>query len=133
MVCVKTKIDRSEIHGIGIFADEFIAKGTKVWEFTENFDLKYTKQEIESFPEYIQKYLETYSWLSKKSNKYCLSSDNGKYFNHSKQKQNVQSYYLDGHDEVITYALRDIEIGEELLDDYDSFEENSEQMLKEIK
>jgi hypothetical protein len=128
MVTVKTKIDRSDIHGIGLFADEFIPKGTKIWEFTPNFDMKFTKNEIEQLPKDVQEYLETYAWLSKKSKKYCFSSDNGKYFNHS-INNNVQSYYLDGQEEVITYALCDIEKGEELLDNYSSFEEGFDEKL----
>lgn len=119
---VKTKIDKSNIHGIGLFADEFILKGIKIWEFTPGFDLKFTIEQINELPKEVQEYLKMYAWLSKKSGMYCLASDNGKYFNHSKNN-NVQSYYFDEHDEVITYALHDIKIGEELLDDYSSFEE----------
>ena len=126
MMTIKTTIKESNIHGIGLFADEFIPKGTKIWEFTPNFDLKYPKEEINQLPKAVQEYMEMYAWLSKKSGKYCFSSDNGKYFNHSKQN-NVQSYYFDEHEEVITYALRDIEKGEELLDDYGSFEEGFEE------
>lgn len=121
MLTIKTYIDKSPIHGIGLFADEFIPKGTKIWEFTPNFDLKFTKEEINSFPFPIQEYLNKYAWLSKKSNKYCFSSDDGKYFNHSKNN-NVQSYYTEDQEEVITYSLLDIEKGQELLDDYSSFE-----------
>lgn len=122
MLTVTTFIAPSAIHGIGLFAGEFIPKGTKVWEFTPNFDFKYTEQEINNFPEKIQDYIKEYGWLSKKSGKYCFSSDNGKFFNHSKEN-NVQSYYFEEHEEVVTLALRDIQIGEELLDDYSSFEE----------
>lgn len=122
MILVKTYIKQSPIHGIGIFANEFIQKGTKIWQFTENFDLKYTEEEIKTFPQQIQDYLKRYAWLSKTSKKYCFSSDNGKYFNHS-IKNNVQSYYTNEQLEVITYALRDIEKDEELLDNYTSFED----------
>ena len=128
MLLVKTKIDRSNIHGIGLFADEYIVKGTKVWEFTPNFDLKFTKEEIDNLPEKVRQYLEMYAWLSKQSGKYCFSSDNGKYFNHSKNN-NVESYYFDNCDEVMTYALKDINIGEELLDNYESFEEGFERYI----
>ncbi len=110
MMTIKTTIKESNIHGIGLFADEFIQKGTKIWEFTPNFDLKYTREEINQLPIAVQDYMEMYAWLSKKSGKYCFSSDNGKYFNHSKQN-NVQSYYFDEHEEVITYAYGSFEEG----------------------
>jgi len=123
MLTVKNYIDKSHIHGIGLFAGEFIKKGTKIWEFTPNFDLKFTKQQVELFPTNIKEYMDMYAWLSKKTNLYCFSSDNGKFFNHSKDN-NVQSYYFDDQEEVITFALRDINPGEEIVDDYSSFEKD---------
>lgn len=123
---VKTKIKESKIHGIGLFADQFISKGTVVWKFTGGFDLKFTKEQILSFPDLLQIYLYKYSWKSKKSKLYCFSSDNGKYFNHSKNS-NVLSQYYDGEEEVVTTAIRDIEEGEEITDNYSTFEYDSEE------
>jgi hypothetical protein len=34
MLLVKTTIAPSPIHGIGLFADQFIPQGTRIWEFT---------------------------------------------------------------------------------------------------
>ncbi len=62
-------------------------------------------------------------WLSKKSGKYCFSSDNGKYFNHSKFPNSLSAYY-DNEEEVITKAIKDIKKGEEITDDYGSFEKD---------
>jgi len=50
MLLVKTKLGPSKIHGIGLFVDEFIPKGTIVWKFVPGFDLKFTKEEVEKFP-----------------------------------------------------------------------------------
>ncbi len=133
MLLVKTKIQESPIHGVGLFADQFIPKGTEVWRFTHGFDQKFTREQILSFPELVQIYLYKYSWKSKKTGLYCFSSDNGKYFNHS-ENPNVLSSYENGEDEVITRAIRDIQIGEEILDDYSSFENVNEtdNVLEEI-
>ncbi len=38
MLLVKTKIGQSNISGIGVFADEFIPKGTVIWRYQEGFD-----------------------------------------------------------------------------------------------
>ena len=122
MIQVKTKIGQSKIQGTGLFAEEFIPKGTVIWKFTPGFDLKFTQEEVDSFPRQVQEYLEIYSWFSKKSNKWCFSSDNGKYFNHSENPNSLSAYY-DDEEEVLTKAIRDIEIGEEITDDYSSFEE----------
>ena len=44
MLLVKTKIGPSKIAGIGLFADEFIAKGTPVWKFEPGFDLEIPRE-----------------------------------------------------------------------------------------
>lgn len=124
MLCVQTVLKPSKIHGLGVFADEFISKWTIVWRFTPWFDLKFTKEQIQAFPEHIQKYMETYTWLSKKSGLYCLSSDNGKYFNHSITPNTLSAYY-DTEEEVLTTAIRDIHPWEEITDNYASFEDIS--------
>jgi len=123
---VKTKIGSSKIHGVGVFADEFIPKGTVIWKFTPGFD-------ILSFPDLLQIYIYKYSWKSKKSKLYCFSSDNGKYFNHSKNSNTI-SEHRDGEEEVTTTAVKDIQIGEELTDNYSSFEADSDDknVLEEI-
>lgn len=134
MLLVKTKIGQSKIHGIGVFADEFIPKGTTIWKFTSGFDQKFTREQILSFPELLQVYIYKYSWKGTKSKLYCFSSDNGKYFNHS-DNPNTLSEYIDNETEVITTAIRDIQIGEELTDNYSSFEadEDSDNVLEEIR
>lgn len=121
MMFVKTKVLPSKIHGLGIIADEFIPKGTIIWKFTPGFDLKFTKGQIKKFPRQVREYLEKYCWLSKKSGRYCFSSDNGKYFNHSKTPNSLSAYYED-EEEVVTKAIRDIKKGEEITDDYSTFE-----------
>lgn len=122
MLHIKTKIQPSGIHGIGLFADQFIPKGTMIWKFTPGFDMKLTREQILDFPELLQIYIYKYSWKSKKSKLYCFSSDNGKYFNHS-DNPNCLSEYKDGEDEVITTSIKDIQIGEEITDNYSSFED----------
>jgi len=121
MLLIKTKIKESPIHGIGLFADQYIPRGTEIWRFTDGFDTKFTREEITAFPELLQVYIAKYAWKSVKSDLYCFSADNGKYFNHS-ENPNVLSEYRDNEQEVITVAVRDIEVGEELLDNYSSFE-----------
>lgn len=118
---------------MGLFADERIPKGTEIWKFTPGFDQKFTREQILDFPSLLQIYIYKYCWRSKKSRLYCFSADNGKYFNHS-TTPNVLSEYRDDEEEVVTVALRDIEIGEELLDDYNSFEyeKSEDDVLDEI-
>ena len=122
MMLIKTKVKESNIHGLGLFADEFIPKGTEIWRFTPGFDLKFTREQILAFPESLQIYFSKYSWRSHKSKLYCFSSDDGKFFNHS-DNPNVLSEYRNNEEEVVTVAIRDIQVGEEILDNYNSFED----------
>lgn len=131
MILVKTQIKQSDIHGIGVFADEFIPVGTKVWEFTEGFDLKFNDDEILKLPVHLKVFMCKYGWTGTKSNLHCLASDHGKFFNHSTDP-NTLSKYVDDEVEVVTYAIRDINIGEEITDNYASFDENIDSLLNKL-
>ena len=114
------------IHGLGVFADEFIPKGTVIWKFTSGFDMRFTEDQIKNFPIQVQEYLEIYCWLSKKSGLYCFSPDDNKYFNHSDKPNSLSAYYA-GEEEVVTKAIRDIQKGEEITDNYASFNDDFEE------
>lgn len=105
-----------------MFADQFIPKGTEIWRFTPGFDQKFTREQILSFPDSLQIYIYKYAWRSKKSKLYCFCSDHGRFTNHA-SNPNVWSEYRENEEEAVTYAIKDIEIGEEILENYSSFED----------
>jgi SET domain-containing protein len=121
MLLVKTKILPSKIHGLGLFADQLIPKGTEIWRFTPGIDLKLTREEILALPELAQICAYTYGYRSKKSGLYIYSSDGARHINHS-DDPNSYSEYKDSEEEAVTVALKDIQPGEEILDNYNSFE-----------
>ncbi len=47
MLLIKTKISQSKIAGVGLFADQFIPKGTPIWKFMPGFDLKVSKDQLQ--------------------------------------------------------------------------------------
>ena len=114
MLLVKTTIAPSSIHGIGLFADQCILQGTRIWEFTPGFDLKLSSAFLENAPEPLHAWPRTHTYCSRISHQYIL-------FNHS-DTPNTESREVAGEDEVITVAKRDIQLGEELTDDYRTFE-----------
>ena len=65
MLLVKTKIQQSLIDGIGLFADEFIPKGTLVWQLDINFDRLISKNDYERMPIIQQDYLKKYGYSLK--------------------------------------------------------------------
>jgi uncharacterized protein len=120
MLLVRTTVQPSKIHGLGLFADEPIARGTVIWRFTPGFDLKFTEAQINGLPEKLRTYLKTYAWKSRKSQMYCFASDDARYFNHSDVPNSLSKYH-DGEDECVTTAVEDIELGEEITDDYHTY------------
>jgi uncharacterized protein len=123
MMLVKAKTGPSAIHGIGLFAKEFIAEGTKVWEFTEGFDLVLTKEQVASLSEASQEQFFNYAYLSKKSGKYILCSDDARFFNHEKPSNIVCRVPEEGAiDALECFAVRNIQPGEEITNNYEEFD-----------
>ena len=131
MMLVKTRLGLSAIHGIGLFADQDIPKGTPVWEFTEGFDQAIPREQLDKVPEAARADFLKYSYTSKKNGKYyILCCDDARFFNHS-EDPNVMSRPNGNVNEDLDIAARDIQRGEELTCDYRSFEAAfSNEMLK---
>lgn len=114
MLLVKTKIKPSKIHGIGLFADQFIKKGAPIWRFSPGLDLKLSEEELMRLPNLAQEQILHYCYHSIVDNTYVLPFDDARFFNHSK-KPNTVSIDIPGDPEGLEIASRDIEAGEELL------------------
>jgi len=118
MLLVKTRIARSAIHGIGIFADEFIPKGTVIWEFTRGFDVYVSAEEIQTLPAPAQAQMLKYCHREVDNGLYVLCADDARFFNHADTPNTVDLPGPEGP----TIAARDITIGEELTGDYWAFD-----------
>lgn len=115
MLKVKTKIGPSNTHGTGLFADQFIPKGTTTWEWDPTMDISLDVDFVESLPSIQKEYLLYYMYLDQEINKLILCSDNQRYINHSK---NINIDSTPRRD----VANRDIQPGEEFLCDYNLFD-----------
>ena len=120
MLHIKTKIDPSNIHGIGLYADEFIPKGTVIWKFQEEFDQVFDPSALETLPKQAQQFLDFYAFLSRTSGRYILPTDHGKFVNHS-DDPNCECKYLDAHSELVSITKRDIFPGEEITENYQTY------------
>lgn len=130
MILIKSNLAPSKIHGIGLFADEFILKDTKVWEFYKGFDLAITKEEFNKLSLAAQEDVLNYAYINKKTGKYILCSDDSRFFNHQKNP-NVRCLYSkdDPNNDVVCFVNRDIEKGEELTCDYEEFDDNPSDVI----
>lgn len=121
MLTVKTYIDKSPIHGIGLFAGEFIPKDTLIWKLDRKLDLIVSQEEYEKLPPLAKEHFNWFAYYSESRGGWILCFDNGKFVNHSK----TPNTYGVGD----TIALRDIEIGEEITEDYYVFNEKEPSSL----
>ena len=131
MLVVKTKIGQSKVEGIGLFADQFIQKGTVTWKFDPRFDIYFDPNEVDKMSEAQKDLIIHFAYLSKKSGKYVYSIDNTRFTNHSTNPNIAEDEKLSEDDEEIcTVAIRDIQIGEEMTIDYraiDAADEGSDE------
>ncbi len=118
MLLVKTKISSSKIQGIGLFADQFIPKGTVTWEFNPEYDMAFTEEQVEKLPPHAKERFLHYSYLDKDLNKYVLCFDDLRFINHSSKNYNILSTPRKDT------AFRDIQKDEELFCNYNHYEDD---------
>ncbi|MCP4308817.1 MAG: SET domain-containing protein [bacterium] len=113
MMLVSNHVDRSPIHGLGIFAGAFIPKGTRVWEFTPGFDQVYSQQQLDELPAHQRQIIMFYCYVEQGLNQLVLCCDNARHFNYADNPNcGPAEHKVDGF--VSAVALHDIAAGEEL-------------------
>ncbi|MEK6749913.1 MAG: SET domain-containing protein [Pseudomonadota bacterium] len=115
MIIVPTYLEKSPVHGFGVFAAEFIPKGAKVWEFNPTFDIRFTEEEFERLPPSVKKEIEIHLYQPEQGGLLYYESTMGKFMNHSREPN------VDFTDTGFGWATRDIKQGEELSCDYRHF------------
>lgn len=123
MLLTKTAVKPSSIHGLGLFADEAIPKGTRIWQFSPGLDLEIDVADFEKFDQTEKDFMLFYGFHSKKTGKYHLSFDNVRFINHA-QKGNITVDLSVDDVEYPLIAAKDIPIGEELTQNYLDFDEH---------
>jgi SET domain-containing protein len=119
MLLVKTRLEKSRVHGIGLFADELIPKNTVLWRFHPAVDLRMTEEAISSLAGPCQEQLRRYTYREKLSGLYVLCGDDARFFNHSSTPNCLDT---DDGNGGLTIAHVDIQPGEELTCDYRLFD-----------
>jgi hypothetical protein len=113
MLLVKTYLDKSKIHGLGVFAGQFIRKDAKIWRFVFGFDRYYTRKRLAKLPKAARDYIKLHGYQWK--NEILLSMDYDTFMNHS---ETPNTYYRNGY----VLARNAIRKGTELTNDYRAFE-----------
>jgi hypothetical protein len=113
MLLVKTYLDQSKIHGFGVFAGQFIRKGTKVWRFAEGFDRAWSPKEFAKLPRPARDYVTSHGY--RVDGEILLTVDHDHHINHSRD---ANTHWRNGH----IVARRDIPKGAEITNDYRLFD-----------
>jgi len=125
MLLIPTIIQPSKVGGLGLFAQGYAPKGSRIWQNGEDTELILTKVEFEFRSEYMKEFIRHYGYYDNMENKWKLPLDNSRFMNHSEKPNLGQD--IEGNN----YALEDIFPGDELTCDYREFEPaNSRPFLK---
>ena len=115
MFLIDTYLNKSKIHGVGVFSNENIKKGKQIKEEKPEFEMEFNKNNLQSMPLALAKLIDTHAYERKLgSGILVLGLDNEKYLNHSDNPS------VD--DEGV--ALKDIKIGDEITINYKDFDDN---------
>jgi SET domain-containing protein len=115
MILVLTRIKPSPIHGLGLFAAEFIRKGTVVWEYNDppDFRIPVSSPLLKEEP---WKTHRKYGYQEVNRPYVEFPGDQAMFINHSVSRANTKNF----DDKMV--ATRDIAVDEELLANYHEFE-----------
>lgn len=121
MILVKTVIGLSTIHGHGLFAAEEIAAGQIIWKFIDGLDLDISQEQFDCLPQMVQYYLRVFAYYD--SGRWMMSGDHGRFINHSDNANTIT-----GRFRADLIAARDISKGEEITEDYRTFDFGTEKL-----
>ena len=115
MLRVRTYLAPSPIEGIGLFAAEPIQRGSIIWKYDEQLDIKFDMRDIPQEETVVRDSLLRYGYKPSDEPVYILCGDNARFMNHSEQPN---------ADDVgnLTIARVDIAAGEEITCNYGAFD-----------
>ena len=113
MLLIKTYLDKSAIHGLGVFAGQFIRKGTKIWRYVEGFDRAYSPKQFARLPKPARDYIRFHGY--RVDGEILLTVDHDRHMNHADEPN---TYLKAGY----AIARGNIRKGEEITNNYREFD-----------
>lgn len=117
MLLIRTYLAPSAIHGIGLFAGQRVVAGAAVWRFAAPLDRIYTVAQVAALPPLARAYLARYGY--RRRGHIFLCGDDGRFVNHADLPTCIEG------DDGASVAARDLAIGDELTEDYRSFDDDA--------
>ena len=116
---IKYKLDRSALHGLGIFADQDVKKGELIFTASPVLDVNITQEQFDALTEAEQTQIRYWGFFDQPTQKWHVDFDHIHFINHSYDPSTTQDLT---HPEAYITAARDIKAGEELTQNYLEFE-----------
>jgi hypothetical protein len=118
MLLINAKVGLSQIHGLGLIAQQRILAGTVVWEYRPGFDLEFSDEDLNQLSAASRSQVLHYcdGDFCPERKVWTLSGDDARFTNHADDANTINS-----DDGQQTVAVRDIDPGEEITWDYRSF------------
>ena len=116
MMLVKSRVAPSGIHGMGLFAVEFIRCGTAIWRFQPGFDHDFSPEQFAALPPEARAHTRWFCFVSREDGHVILSGDHACFINHSADANTGAPQ--DASPPVTTLARRDIASGAEITCNY---------------
>jgi uncharacterized protein len=114
VLLVKAWVGPSKIHGFGLIAAQFIPCGTIVWRLEPTFDILLTREQLDALPAAAQSNVNYYGYFDERLERFVLSGDDDRFSNHS---HDANCRFFGDY----AVAVRDIQSGEEMTDNYAEF------------
>jgi hypothetical protein len=125
---ISTYIATSAIEGVGVFAAEAVRKGAIISRFDADFDRLIPTKDYLAAPPFLKSLLDRYAFPHPKMPEYIVYEvDNSRFMNHALDPNTDYSDFAAG------IALRDIQPGEELTCDYNTFFKQFELLPTELQ
>jgi len=118
MIHIKYKLDRSSIHGIGVFANQDIKKGDVIFTASP-LDVNITQDKFDQLEEAEKQEVRYWGFWVESKKMWHVDFDHIHFINHSFSANTTQDF---SHPEAYLIASRDIKKGEELTQNYLEFE-----------
>lgn len=119
MIHIKYKLDKSKLHGIGLFTKEYLKKGQVVYTASPLLDVNITQEQFDSLDVKEKAEIRYWGFWDEPNNVWHVDFDNSKFINHSYNPTLSQD---PKHKDAYLIATRDIKKGEELTQNYLEFE-----------
>lgn len=119
MIHIAYRLKASDLHGVGLFANENIKNGQLIYTASPLLDLNITQEQFDRLEQKEKDEVLWWGFFDQPSQLWHVDFDVSKFINHSPNATVTQD---ENHDEAYLIAARDIQLGEELTQNYLEFE-----------